>query len=87
MAELVAYKSLNTLLRLRPVIAEQHGRFFLQLVAQGVLIAVALEMHDRPDAEQEIFRFVQPGSDVSALATTTSRFGGSRLLGTDNRDQ
>ena len=28
-------------------------------MAQDVLIAVALEVHDRPDAEQEILRFVQ----------------------------
>ncbi len=67
-AEVVAHQPLDPLLRLRAGIAEQLRRLFLQFVGQDVLIAVALEMHDRPDAEEEVLRLVQARRVGRAMA-------------------
>ena len=59
-AEVVAHQALDARLRQRARIPQQLGRLLLQCVAEHVLVPLALEVQNRPDPQQELFRLVEP---------------------------
>ncbi len=66
--EIVAHEALDALLWLRAGVSEELRRLLLQLVAEDVLVALSFQVHDGADAQQEVFRFVQPrGIDRAAI--------------------
>jgi hypothetical protein len=59
-AEVVAHQPFHPLPRLGAGVAEQVGGLFLQLVAEDVLVAAALQVQHRPHPQQEVLRIVEP---------------------------
>ena len=60
MTEVVPHQPFDARLRKRTRVAEQVGGAFLQRVGQEILIALALQMQDRADAQVEVFRVEKP---------------------------
>ena len=77
MAEVVAHQLLDALPRLGARIAKHLGGALLQLVAQHVLVAPALEVQRRAHAQQEILRIVEPRG-VRRAAAQQQRIGEQR---------
>src|SRR4029453_11340202 len=58
--EIVAHQTFDALLRLCAGVSEELSRLLLQLVAEDILVALSFQVDDRADAQQKVFRFVQP---------------------------
>lgn len=67
MAEIVAHEALNALPRRLPRVSQNLRGTFLQLMAEDVVIALALEMQDRPDAQQKFFGIFERAGPGAAL--------------------